>query len=1093
MAKVFNFFYVTHRKIILYGVFILYLLMGVFRTSTLDNIKIFNTISSVAIGFCALVLFIYLFIDFIKRKFSITPFLIIGVICAVVTLVFTHSTLICFFMGFLYVLKDYKFKEIAKIFAITTFIATTIVVLLAFNGIIENLVTDRGEIERLALGFKWSVPTITFFMFSVLAYNFVRKNEITIFELVAELLINYFLYYFTNTRTGYFLVIGIVLLTLLLKLINIPKIKNWFYKQKIVNKVRVFFAKDKVNKICSYFFACIPLIFIAFFGILVLLYGGKSDFILKINSLLSGRLELTYNAFLTRDITLFGGMYNWKSPSGRYIGVDSAFYHYLFNWGVIPTLFILFFTLLLFYKTFREKNYWLCFILIFVMCSAFIDTFYIELKFNVFLLALIDGNVGRKMMFGYENKLTFNVNIKNDGAKDMNKNIVAVVVTYNRKELLKECLQALIKQEYKNLKILVVDNNSNDGTKEFITDLIDNKKVLYKNTGKNLGGAGGFNFGMKEAMKLGSDYIWVMDDDCIVNETSLQGFLDFMDNHTTDFGFLSSKVVWKDGSICKMNEQKIDIKNKVEDFTKVQNIKLASFVSMFINVEVIEKLGLPIKDFFIWGDDWEFSNRVSEHYNNYLVPESVVTHKSNKNIGSDLAKDDSENLDRYFYAYRNEGYMYSKMSLSGKFYFFLKKMLHRFRILKSKSKNKKEKFKIMKKGLKAIKDFNPSIEYAYRPNTKITVCECFAEPLLYGGQEAFMLNMYKNFDDNQIKYTFFTPFESGNKGLLELSGNRNENIISYNYNFNSKFRKLYIHKAYKKFFKNNKFDVVHIQTGSVWALLNIAKIAKKNGIKRVIVHSHCTGGNNLKYKISKFISDKQIKKYADEYLACSRLAGEWKFPKDIIENNNCKVINNGIDIQKFTFKDNVRKEYRKTLKIEDKFVLLNVGRFSEQKNHKFIIEVVDKLKDKIKNLKVVLIGEGELKEQTLQTIKQRDLEKYFIVLEKRTDIPEIMMASDLFILPSLFEGLPVVAVEAQATGLVTLCSTNITEEVKVTDLCKMIGIDNVDIWVDEINKTYAQLQEKETKVNREKYSKIMKDAGYDAKQSAKLLEDIYLG
>ena len=105
------------------------------------------------------------------------------------------------------------------------------------------------------------------------------------------------------------------------------------------------------------------------------------------------------------------------------------------------------------------------------------------------------------------------------------KNVAAVIVTYNRKELLKECIEALLKQNYKKCDVLVIDNASTDGTKSYIEELLKNKRVIYKNTGANLGGAGGFNYGMKEAYNLGYEYIWVMDDDCIVHNDSLEELL----------------------------------------------------------------------------------------------------------------------------------------------------------------------------------------------------------------------------------------------------------------------------------------------------------------------------------------------------------------------------------------------------------------------------------------------------------------------------------------------------------------------------------------------------------------------------------------
>lgn len=295
---------------------------------------------------------------------------------------------------------------------------------------------------------------------------------------------------------------------------------------------------------------------------------------------------------------------------------------------------------------------------------------------------------------------------KNVKENKMEKQDACAVVTYNRKELLKECIEALKKQDYDNLKILIIDNASTDGTKEEIKDYLD-ERALYFNTGENLGGAGGFNFGMKCALRENADYIWLMDDDAIVKENTLKELLDFAKNINDDFVFLSSRVLWTDGSNCRMNIQRLGLKKEIKDFTKTQKIKLASFVSFFVKSSVVEDLGFPIKEFFAWGDDWEYYSRISKKYDCYYVPSSEIIHKSNQNMGVDISRDSKDRLSRYFYAYRNEGYFYRKQGFKGKIYNFLKRNLHKFKIRKSSVDDKKERLKIIKDGYKASKTFNP--------------------------------------------------------------------------------------------------------------------------------------------------------------------------------------------------------------------------------------------------------------------------------------------------------------------------------------------------------------------------------------------------
>ncbi len=288
--------------------------------------------------------------------------------------------------------------------------------------------------------------------------------------------------------------------------------------------------------------------------------------------------------------------------------------------------------------------------------------------------------------------------------------VVTVVVTYNRKKLLKENIQSLQKQKYKENLILIIDNNSSDGTYEYIKNLL-NDNTIYINTGANLGGAGGFNFGIKKAMEYNPKNIWVMDDDTIPNENSLLELVNAATMLNDKFSFLSSRVLWKDGKICKINKQVFD--NNMIDTQELINkgilkVKSASFVSCFINTKAIKKVGLPIKEFFIWGDDVEYTERLSKYESAYYINNSVVIHKSVENK-LPCIEEDVRDLSRFEYLYRNLYYIYKK---EGK--------LKRFKTLKRKhisniirkAKNKKiKRIMIILKGELKGKRFNPKIEY----------------------------------------------------------------------------------------------------------------------------------------------------------------------------------------------------------------------------------------------------------------------------------------------------------------------------------------------------------------------------------------------
>lgn len=293
-----------------------------------------------------------------------------------------------------------------------------------------------------------------------------------------------------------------------------------------------------------------------------------------------------------------------------------------------------------------------------------------------------------------------------------NRKVIAVVVTYNRKELLKEAIEALLNQEYNNCDVLIVDNASTDGTREYIDELLKDTRVHYENTGANLGGAGGFNYGIKRACQMGCDFVWVMDDDCIVHKDSLTELLNVDKQLNGNYGFLSSKVLWKDDSICKMNIPKKTFSTWLKEFDKpIQEIAMASFVSLFVKTDIIKEMGLPIKEFFIWTDDWEFTRRISRKYKSYFISKSIVTHKSKNNEGADISTVEGDRVERFKYLYRNDVVLYRGEGLKGWILLYIRLILHKLRILKSDKKDKKERIKIINNAIKEGKKFKPEVEF----------------------------------------------------------------------------------------------------------------------------------------------------------------------------------------------------------------------------------------------------------------------------------------------------------------------------------------------------------------------------------------------
>lgn len=276
----------------------------------------------------------------------------------------------------------------------------------------------------------------------------------------------------------------------------------------------------------------------------------------------------------------------------------------------------------------------------------------------------------------------------------MNK-VIAVVVTYNRLEMLRLCLGALAEQTYP-CDVLVVNNASTDDTDAWTTEYVKSAANLhYIDTGKNIGGAGGFNMGIRWAVENGYEYVWVMDDDCIPACDALEKLMQADRTIAGDYGYLSSVVLWTDGTECKMNRQKI----KKSYYEKAHYLKdnliqveQSTFVSLLFPAKTVRKVGLPIKEFFIWGDDIEYTRRITVRNNipSYMVGSSTVVHAMKDNTGSSIATDAPERIARYKYAYRNENYLYRKEGIKGFAYYTAKCVLNICRVL-IKAKDKKFK------------------------------------------------------------------------------------------------------------------------------------------------------------------------------------------------------------------------------------------------------------------------------------------------------------------------------------------------------------------------------------------------------------------
>ncbi len=294
------------------------------------------------------------------------------------------------------------------------------------------------------------------------------------------------------------------------------------------------------------------------------------------------------------------------------------------------------------------------------------------------------------------------------------KKIAAIVVTYNRCELLKECINAL-RNSTVPVDILVVDNASTDDTAEAVQTFLPAGGISYFNTQENIGGAGGFHFGIKKAYELEFDYFWLMDDDTIVQPDTLELLLEADGKLKGEYGFLSSLALWKDGTDCFMNYHTIardwnGEKNRLRD--GILKVESATFVSFFVKREVVQQIGLPIKEYFIWGDDTEYSGRIAAEYPCYLVSDSYVIHKMEQNIPSGKITDISDmgRIERMYYSVRNDYCTFRRIGWKSLMRYSVNTMFLFLDVLLHSKEHKGKKLKVILKGYFAGVFFHPTIE-----------------------------------------------------------------------------------------------------------------------------------------------------------------------------------------------------------------------------------------------------------------------------------------------------------------------------------------------------------------------------------------------
>lgn len=344
------------------------------------------------------------------------------------------------------------------------------------------------------------------------------------------------------------------------------------------------------------------------------------------------------------------------------------------------------------------------------------------------------------------------------------------------------------------------------------------------------------------------------------------------------------------------------------------------------------------------------------------------------------------------------------------------------------------------------------------------------------GLETMLMNYYRNIDRTEIQFDFLThrPNKSDyDDEIISLGGKVYYAPRLYPQNYPKYFRWM---KAF--FAEHPEYKIIHshIDTMSYLPL----KAAKKAGVPVRIAHSHNTSiDKDFKYPLKMYFRSR-INGVVTDRLACGREAGEFLF-----KNKSFKVIPNAVDADIFLYDAHLREKKRRELGLENNLVVGHVGRLSYQKNHKFLIQIFDALIKKEPAAKLVLVGVGEKEQEIREQVKALGLDESVIFLGNRSDVNELYQAMDVFVLPSLFEGIPVVGVEAQFADLPCLFSDKTPDEVKFNVRTKFIGLDKApEFWANEILAAGSG-------ISRSCDRKDIVNSNYDIKVAHAILEEYY--
>lgn len=640
----------------------------------------------------------------------------------------------------------------------------------------------------------------------------------------------------------------------------------------------------------------------------------------------------------------------------------------------------------------------------------------------------------------------------------MNKPLVSVIIpTYNCSKYIEKCVESIENQTYNNIEIIICDDCSTDNTKDILKILekkYDNIKILYNEV--NLKAAAARNKCIEHS---NGDFIAIQDADDYSDALRIEKQVNFlMENSDIDY-VSSSAIVFDENG--KKGERILN--NKIltdKDFYK--SLPTIHCSTLFKKSALLKVNGYRVDKTTVRMEDADMF---------YRMQIAKIKGATTSELLYYYNEDDSA-FKRRKYKYRVYTYGMRKMYFKQMDLNFFER-LYRFKPLFVGliPINLQKKYrKVKENNIGKINDNDKNID------SKIKVAQVINKMDL-GGIETFLINLCRNIDKQKIQIDFI--FFDENPGIydseiIKLGGN-----IHYVPIKNGVISHLL---SLKRILKKEKYDVIHAHSSFYNGIILLAALLAK--VKLRISHAHGTGDNkkqNLSRRAYTHFSKLLIRMCANVLCACSEEAGKFLYGKNIKKLN---VIENGIDVNKFKYNENKRNELRKKMCVDyDKIIIGHVGRFSKEKNHKFILDIFSKLNAVNSNTELWLIGDGILYNQIEYEIEKNNMKSKVKMFGNIIDIENYLSAIDVFIFPSIHEGFGISLIEAQCSGLKCVVSNSISELAIInSNVVKLSLTDSEDRWISEL----LNIGDRIKCIDYRNFKK------FDIKNTVKKMEDIYI-